>query len=97
MREGGDVKAFGAGVLSSFGELQHMAAGRAELVPLDVSAPLPKMSYKCVEYPIVSRCCGTMQATERQAALAAKPPLLLSRPAAAVLGICCEAAPDQRS
>lgn len=49
VREGGDVKAFGAGVLSSFGELQHMAADRAELVPLDVSAPLPKMSYKCAE------------------------------------------------
>ena len=48
VREGGDVKAFGAGVLSSFGELQHMAAGKAELVPLDVSAPLPRMSYKCV-------------------------------------------------
>lgn len=47
VREGGGVKAFGAGVLSSFGELQHMAAGRAELVPLDVSAPLPRMSYKC--------------------------------------------------
>jgi phenylalanine-4-hydroxylase len=46
VREGGGVKAFGAGVLSSFGELQHMAAGRAELVPLDVAAPLPRMSYK---------------------------------------------------
>lgn len=54
VREGGDVKAFGAGVLSSFGELQHMAAGKAELVPLDVSAPLPRMSYKCANN---QACC----------------------------------------
>ena len=56
MREGGTVKAFGAGVLSSFGELQHMAAGRAELVPLDVAAPLPRMSYKWV-MPFAAQCC----------------------------------------
>lgn len=26
--QGSDVKAFGAGILSSYGELQHMAAGK---------------------------------------------------------------------
>ncbi|EFN54228.1 hypothetical protein CHLNCDRAFT_24756, partial [Chlorella variabilis] len=46
VREGGDVKAFGAGILSSYGELQHMASGAARLEPLDVFAPQPKMSYK---------------------------------------------------
>lgn len=49
MREGDSVKAFGAGILSSFGELEHMAAHRAELVPLDVFAPQPKMSYKVID------------------------------------------------
>ena len=29
VREGGQVKAFGAGVLSGFGELQHMASGQS--------------------------------------------------------------------
>lgn len=46
VREAGDVKAFGAGILSSYGEMEWMAAGRAELLPLDPFAPLPKMSYK---------------------------------------------------
>ena len=46
VREGGEIKAFGAGVLSSFGELQHMAAGGAELARFDPFAPQPKMSYK---------------------------------------------------
>ena len=46
VREGPDVKAFGAGILSSYGELEHMASGRAALEPLDVFRPLPKMSYK---------------------------------------------------
>ncbi len=32
VREGGAIKAFGAGVLSSYGELEHMAGGAAELV-----------------------------------------------------------------
>ncbi|GFH29991.1 tryptophan 5-monooxygenase, partial [Haematococcus lacustris] len=46
VREGDSVKAFGAGILSSFGELQHLAAGRAQLLPFDPFAPQPKMSYK---------------------------------------------------
>eukprot|EP00195_Chlamydomonas_chlamydogama_P000269 CAMPEP_0202921848 /NCGR_PEP_ID=MMETSP1392-20130828/77612_1 /ASSEMBLY_ACC=CAM_ASM_000868 /TAXON_ID=225041 /ORGANISM="Chlamydomonas chlamydogama, Strain SAG 11-48b" /LENGTH=334 /DNA_ID=CAMNT_0049615447 /DNA_START=129 /DNA_END=1134 /DNA_ORIENTATION=- len=46
VREGGEIKAFGAGILSSFGELQHMAAGGAELVEFDPFSPQPKMSYK---------------------------------------------------
>ncbi|KAL4854950.1 Tryptophan 5-hydroxylase 1 [Chlorella vulgaris] len=46
VREGDDIKAFGAGILSSFGELRHMAAGGARLEPLDVFQPQPKMSYK---------------------------------------------------
>ena len=35
-----------AGILSSFGELQSMGEGRAELLQLDPFSPLPKMSYK---------------------------------------------------
>jgi phenylalanine-4-hydroxylase len=46
VREGGQVKAFGAGVLSSYGELQHVAAGRGELLPFDPGQPLPKISYR---------------------------------------------------
>ncbi len=47
VREGGVPKAFGAGVLSSFGELQHMASGQGyTLKPFDPFAPQPKMSYK---------------------------------------------------
>ncbi|KIZ03637.1 phenylalanine-4-hydroxylase [Monoraphidium neglectum] len=46
VREGGAVKAFGAGVLSSYGELDWMARGGAELAPFDPYAKQPKMSYK---------------------------------------------------
>ena len=44
--EGSDIKAFGAGILSSYGELQWMADGKADVVPLDPYIPQPKMSYK---------------------------------------------------
>jgi hypothetical protein len=40
------VQAFGAGILSSYGEMEHMAAGKAKLLPFDPFAPQPKMSYK---------------------------------------------------
>lgn len=46
VREGEEVKAFGAGVLSSYGELDHMKSGKAEIAPLDPWAKQPKMSYK---------------------------------------------------
>ncbi|KAG2487556.1 hypothetical protein HYH03_013835 [Edaphochlamys debaryana] len=46
VREGDNIKAFGAGILSSYGELQHMASGAAALEPLDPFKPQPKMSYK---------------------------------------------------
>lgn len=36
----------GAGILSSYGELRHMASGAAALESLDVFAPQPRMSYK---------------------------------------------------
>jgi hypothetical protein len=39
-------QAFGAGILSSYGEMEHMAAGRAKLLPFDPFAKQPKMSYK---------------------------------------------------
>jgi hypothetical protein len=39
-------KAFGAGILSSPGELAHFAAGAAALAPLDPWQPLPRMAYK---------------------------------------------------
>ena len=46
--EGDDVKAFGAGLLSSFGELEHMQSGEPKpaLERLDPWAKQPKMSYK---------------------------------------------------
>ena len=34
------------GVLSSYGELEHMASGRAELAPFNPTQKQPKMSYK---------------------------------------------------
>lgn len=46
VREGCEIKAFGAGVLSSYGELAHMREGNPELAPFDPFAPQPKMSYK---------------------------------------------------
>lgn len=46
LREGEDIKAFGAGILSSFGELEWMGTGKAKIEPLDLTKPLPKMSYK---------------------------------------------------
>mmetsp|Transcript_5268 Transcript_5268/g.13184 ORF Transcript_5268/g.13184 Transcript_5268/m.13184 type:complete len:372 (+) Transcript_5268:206-1321(+) len=47
VKEGEEVKAFGAGVLSSYGELDHaVKSGRPDLAPLDPWAKQPKMSYK---------------------------------------------------
>lgn len=46
VRENDQVKAFGAGILSSFGEMKHMASGAAELAPFDPFTKLPPMSYK---------------------------------------------------
>ena len=46
VREGGAVKAFGAGILSSFGELEWMGSGGAAVDALNPWSPLPKMSYK---------------------------------------------------
>merc|ERR1719333_429158 len=43
--EGGEAKAFGAGILSSYGEMEHMASGAATVEPLDPRAPLPKINY----------------------------------------------------
>lgn len=34
------------GILSSYGEMEHMRAGRAEFTPFDPNAKQPKMSYK---------------------------------------------------
>ena len=44
--EAGAPKAFGAGILSSPGELRHFASGAATLAPFDPAAPQPKMAYK---------------------------------------------------
>lgn len=46
VRESSGIKAFGAGILSSYGELEWMKRGQAELLPLDPYAKQPKMSYK---------------------------------------------------
>ena len=43
VREGDATKAFGAGVLSSYGELQWMASGQAQFTPFDPYAKQPKM------------------------------------------------------
>lgn len=45
VREGEAVKAFGAGVLSSYGEMHNMAGGQAGLRPFDPFQKQPKMSY----------------------------------------------------
>jgi hypothetical protein len=44
--ESGVLLSFPAGILSSFGELSHMAEGRAQLESLNPFRPQPKMSYK---------------------------------------------------
>eukprot|EP00803_Ostreobium_quekettii_P002961 evm.model.scf_999.4 EVM.evm.TU.scf_999.4 scf_999:17442-18856(+) len=44
--EDGAIKAFGAGILSSYGELEWMGQGKARLERLDPREKLPKMSYK---------------------------------------------------
>eukprot|EP00898_Chlorokybus_atmophyticus_P004324 jgi/Chlat1/4893/Chrsp31S04904 len=47
VQEGADFKAFGAGLLSSYGELRHMLASPdVEFVELDPAGKLPKISYK---------------------------------------------------
>ena len=42
--EGATPKAFGAGILSSPGELRHFASGAATLAPFDPATPKPKMA-----------------------------------------------------
>jgi len=44
--DGNEIKAFGAGVLSSFGEIQHMASNKAIFEPFDPFSTLPPMNYK---------------------------------------------------
>lgn len=46
VREGNTIKAFGAGLLSSYGELTHMRSGEAWLKDFDPFTAQPKMSYK---------------------------------------------------
>ncbi|CAL8468777.1 g8318 [Coccomyxa elongata] len=46
VQEGDEMKAFGAGILSSYGEMKHMRTGNAEFLPFDPNAKQPKMSYK---------------------------------------------------
>mmetsp|Transcript_38637 Transcript_38637/g.91573 ORF Transcript_38637/g.91573 Transcript_38637/m.91573 type:complete len:146 (-) Transcript_38637:126-563(-) len=46
VKEGNEIRAFGAGLLSSYGELEHMRSGRAKFEPFDPFAKQPKMSYK---------------------------------------------------
>jgi phenylalanine-4-hydroxylase len=44
--EGGKPKAFGAGLLSSYAEMENLAAGKAELLRFDPFSKLPPISYK---------------------------------------------------
>lgn len=46
IREHGEIKAFGAGVLSSYGEMKHMASGTPTFERFDPFAKLPAMRYK---------------------------------------------------
>jgi phenylalanine-4-hydroxylase len=40
-------RAFGAGILSSFGEMEHLLSGKGySVAPFDPFAPQPKMNYK---------------------------------------------------
>lgn len=42
--------AVSAGILSSYGEMEHMHSGKAQFVPFDPHAKQPKMSYKVIIY-----------------------------------------------
>lgn len=47
IRENDTIKAFGAGILSSFGEMQHMASRAPDdFIEFDPFQKQPKMSYK---------------------------------------------------
>ena len=46
IRESESVKAFGAGILSSYGEMAHMASGNAKIISFNPNDPQPKMNYK---------------------------------------------------
>jgi hypothetical protein len=76
VREAGGIKAFGAGVLSSYGELEWMASGGAELSPFDPYAKQPKM-----------RWAQGGEGVSREGGCQRKPRLLpFARPAAAGRG-----------
>lgn len=46
MTHGRDTAVLDPGILSSYGELEHMKKGNPELLPFDPFAKQPKMSYK---------------------------------------------------
>jgi phenylalanine-4-hydroxylase len=50
LRQEGSIKAYGAGLLSSFGELEHVVAGRAKVLPFDPEVakdqPYPITTYQ---------------------------------------------------
>ena len=46
MREGEDIKAYGAGILSSYGEMNNLMYGNPEIVSFDPEMKQPKMRYK---------------------------------------------------
>ena len=59
-----------AGILSSYGEMEHMAQGRAKLLPFDPFAKQPKMSYKVRSMPclpLLPPCNGDPLASEQNA------------------------------
>lgn len=69
IEEEGEVRAFGAGLLSSYGELEYMRSGHEgrvpEFVPLDPFKKMPKMSYKDGFQKTYFRCSSFADAAQK--------------------------------
>ena len=48
-RQNGELKAYGAGLLSSFGELEYCLSGQPEMLPFE-PAKTSEMTYPITEY-----------------------------------------------
>ena len=81
-------KAFGAGILSSPGELAHFASESAAFTPLDPRASLPRMAYKEGYQPRYYSLPSFAEGAEMLASVAAErtPPAVRARFGLAALG-----------